>query len=566
VLHQSVALAQNGTAKPANDHAAKIQEVLSLAHKYKLFNGSVLVAENGRVIYKQGFGMANMEWGIPNTPETKFRLGSITKQFTSMVVLQLVEQGKIKLDAKLSDYLTDYRKDTGQKITIHHLLTHTSGIPSYTNAPKFMEDVSRNQYKVGDFVTKFASGDLEFEPGTRYSYNNSGYFLLGAIIEKVTGKTYEQVLKENIFDPLGMKNTGYDHHDTLLPKRAAGYSLTPNGYTNAGYMDMSVPYAAGSLYSTVDDLYLWDQALYTDKLITAESKALMFKPFLQNYAYGWGVRDASFKFNDQPVQTISHGGGINGFTTNLVRFPGQKNLIVILDNTMSISLSKLSDTMAKIIYNQPYEPPKLSIATQLEKTITEKGVAAGIAEYRDLKAKQATTYDFGEMELLMLGNRLMQTSKVKEAIEVFKVNAEVFPQSFRSYDMMGRAYSTLNELELAKNSYKKSLELNPSNTGASDMLKQLEKGPVASDSKSFDAYVGEYELAPGFVLRVFREGEKLMSQATGQPSFEIFAESGTTFAPRAFEAKLTFVKDADGKVTSVKLDQGGRETIGKKIK
>ena len=148
-----------------------------------------------------------MEWNIPNTPDTKFRLGSITKQFTATVMLQLVEQGKIKLDAKLSDYLPEYRKDTGNKVTIHHLLTHTSGIPSYTGQPGFFENVSRNPYKVDEFVKKYASGDLEFEPGSRFSYNNSGYFLLGAIIEKVTGKTYEQVLKEKILDPVGMKNT-----------------------------------------------------------------------------------------------------------------------------------------------------------------------------------------------------------------------------------------------------------------------------------------------------------------------------------------------------------------------
>jgi len=246
VSAQHTALSQNGARKTSQDHAAKIQEALALAHKYRQFNGTVLVAENGKIIFKQGFGMANMEWGIPNTPDTKFRLGSITKQFTSMLTLQLVEQQKIKLDGKISDYLPDYRKDTGDKVTIHHLLTHTSGIPSYTGQPGFFENVSRNPYKVDEFVKKYASGNLEFEPGTKFSYNNSGYFLLGAIIEKVTGKPYEQVLKENIFDPVGMKDTGYDHYDTLLQKRAAGYTKTADGYRNAAYLDMSIPYAAGS--------------------------------------------------------------------------------------------------------------------------------------------------------------------------------------------------------------------------------------------------------------------------------------------------------------------------------
>jgi CubicO group peptidase (beta-lactamase class C family) len=179
----------------AQDHAAKIQEVLTLAHKYRQFNGSALVAENGKVIYKGGFGMANMEWDIPNTPDTKFRLGSITKQFTAVLTLQLVEQGKIKLDGKLSEYLPDYRKDIGEKVTVHHLLTHTSGIPSYTSQPGFFANVSRNPYKVAEFVKTYTSGNLEFEPGTKFSYNNSGYFLLGAIVERITGKSYEQALK-----------------------------------------------------------------------------------------------------------------------------------------------------------------------------------------------------------------------------------------------------------------------------------------------------------------------------------------------------------------------------------
>ena len=461
----------------AQDHAAKIQEILALAHKYRQFNGSVLVAENGKIVYKGAYGQANMEWNIPNTPDTKFRLGSITKQFTATVILQLVEQGKIKLDAKLTDYLPDYRKDTGDKVTIHHLLTHTSGIPSYTGQPGFFQNVSRNPYKVDEFVKKYASGDLEFEPGSKYRYNNSGYFLLGAIIERVTGKPYEQVLQQNIFDPLGMKNTGYDHHNTIISKRASGYGKTPDGYANAPYLDMSIPYAAGSLYSTVEDLYLWDQALYTDKVLSAQSKALMYKPFLENYAYGWAVTNASFKQHDQPVQVISHDGGINGFTTTIVRFPKEKNLIVMLDNTGTEYLDRLSDSIAKILYNQPYEQPKMSIVSVLARTIAEKGIEAGIAQYRDLKAKQAATYDFGEAELNRLGYQLLRSGKGREAVEIFKLNVEAYPHGFNTYDSLAEAYMTLNERELAIKNYKKSVELNPNNTGAVEVLKRLEKTP-----------------------------------------------------------------------------------------
>jgi CubicO group peptidase (beta-lactamase class C family) len=177
----------------AQQNVQKIDRLLKQYYDYGQFNGSILVAERGKIIYEKGFGMANMEWAIPNQPDTHFRIGSVTKQFTAALVLQLVEEGKIKLDGKITDYLPDYRKDTGGKVTIHQLLNHTSGIPDYTHRPDFSAEISRNPYRVADFVKKFASGDLEFEPGSKFNYSNSGYSVLGAIIERVTWKSDETV-------------------------------------------------------------------------------------------------------------------------------------------------------------------------------------------------------------------------------------------------------------------------------------------------------------------------------------------------------------------------------------
>jgi tetratricopeptide (TPR) repeat protein len=220
---------------------------------------------------------------------------------------------------------------------------------------------------------------------------------------------------------------------------------------------------------------LWDQALYTDKLITPASKELMYKPSLEEYAYGWVITNASFKMKDQPVPVITHGGGINGFTTTIVRFPKEKNLIVILDNTGSQNLDQLSTQIAKITYDQPYDLPKMSIAEVVEKTLAEKGIDAVVAEYRTLKAKSSATYNFAEPELNALGYRLMQTGKTKEAIEIFKLNVEAYPQGFNTYDSLAEAYMNTNQRELAITNYKKSLELNPKNTNAVDMLKKLEQ-------------------------------------------------------------------------------------------
>src|SRR4030095_78366 len=261
-----------------------------------------------------------------------------------------------------------------------------------------------------------------------------------------------------------------DHHDTLIQKRAAGYSKTADGYTNAAYLDMSIPYAAGSMYSTVEDLFLWDQALYADKLLSAKSKELMFKPFLQDYAYGWDVSKASFKQNDQLVQIVRHGGGINGFATVIVRLVNQKNLIVLLDNTGQ-NVGRLADTITNILYDQPFQLPKMSFVAVLEKTIREKGIEGGIAEYRKMKATQSATYDFAEPELNTLGYQLMRAGKMKEAVEIFKLNVEVYPEAFNTYDSLAEAYMNINERDLAIQNYKKSLELNPKNTSAVDLLK-----------------------------------------------------------------------------------------------
>jgi len=296
----------------AAGQAAKIDALASTYADYGLFTGTVLVSMHDEVIFKKGYGLANREWNIPNAPDVKFRLGSITKQFTSMLVMQQVARGAIKLDGHLADYLPYYRKDTGSKVTVHQLLTHTSGIPSYTDNPKFFPEVSRDYYAVDEFVTKFCSGDLEFEPGTKFHYDNSGYFLLGAILEHVTGTSYEALLRSQILDPLGMKDTGYDHFADVLPKRATGYQQDLGEIDNSPYLDMALPFAAGALYSTVEDLYRWDQALYTDKVLPAKSLELMYKPTLDNYGYGWVIHKTKAPGSERPITTIEHGGGIHG--------------------------------------------------------------------------------------------------------------------------------------------------------------------------------------------------------------------------------------------------------------
>ncbi|MEJ2542866.1 MAG: serine hydrolase [Calditrichaceae bacterium] len=455
------------------DKTVEIDKLMQLYNEYGQFNGTVLVAENGKIILQKGYGLANMEWNIPNAPDTKMRLGSITKQFTSMIIMQLVEEGKIKLDAKMTEYLPEYRKDTGDKVTIHHLLTHTSGIPSYTGLPSFTSDISRTPFPVDEFVEKFCSGDLEFEPGTQYKYNNSGYYLLGAIIEKVIGKTYETALHERILDPLGMDDSGYDHHGPINIHRATGYEKRLNGYINSPYLDMSLPYAAGAMYSTVLDLYKWDQALYTDELLSNENKKIMFTPFLNNYAYGWSVRKMGLAESEDSLTVISHGGGINGFNTLISRLLDDKHLVVLLNNTGGTELARMNTAIVNILYEKPYDLPRKSIANVFYKTLSENDITTAVKQYHDLKRNSPDDYNFNEREFNRLGYILLSMNKVSDAIEVFKLNVESYPEGYNTYDSLGEAYMINGQKELAIKNYKKSLELNPQNTNAVEMLKKL---------------------------------------------------------------------------------------------
>jgi CubicO group peptidase (beta-lactamase class C family) len=462
-------------ADTASDKGAKIDKLMQQYAECCQFTGTVLVAEHDKVIFEKGYGYADREWKIENTPDVKFRIGSITKQFTSMLLMQQVAKGTIKLDGHLSDYLPYYRKDTGSRVTIHQLLNHTSGIPSYTDDAKFFDDVSRNYYAPDDFVKKYCSGDLSFEPGSKFHYNNSGYFLLGTILEHVTGKPYEELLKENIFVPVGMSDTGYDHFAEILLKRASGYQQVLGGVENAAYLDMSLPYSAGSLYSTVEDLHKWDQALYTDKLLSNELKQKVFTPGLENYGYGWDITTIPAGEPGAGQTNITHGGGINGFNTLEVRLTGDHDFIAIFNNTPGASLDEVSKGIRAILYGQEPGVPKKNLVPVLGETIVSRGVDAAVKQYNELKRSDPNGYDYSERALNRLGHQLLQKKRHADAVVIFQLNAEQFPKSSNVYVSLGDAYLEEGKKQEAEANYKRALELDPKNEEAQDKLKELLK-------------------------------------------------------------------------------------------
>lgn len=355
----SGAAAGPGADDPA---AARMDAYLAAAHGLDRFSGSVLVARGGKIVLRRGYGQANYELGVPNTPETRFRLGSITKQFTAMAILRLEVQGRLKVTDPVSAFFPDY--PGGGRITLHHLLTHTSGIPNLTEFPDYAAAMSRPTTAL-ETVARFKDRPLDFPPGERFSYSNSGYILLGAIIEKVTGRSYEEHLRDDILRPLGLNDTGYDHATPVLPGRASGYEFAGDVKVNAPYIDMSVPHAAGALYSTVDDLYKWDRVLATETLAPRAVLERMFTPFKDGYAYGWSI--GSFAGH----RNIRHGGGINGFTTDISRFPDDDACIIVLNNFSTGFIPEISDALAGILFGQEVELPRAKPVVDLPEEVLE---------------------------------------------------------------------------------------------------------------------------------------------------------------------------------------------------
>ncbi len=344
-LSPTVVPSSVATSKPVRDILPAVDAVLNKLVAQQQFSGSLLIAQAGTILVDKGYGFADRAKQLPNTPQTKFRLGSLTKQFTALAILQLQAQGKLNVQDPICKYLTDC-PPTWQAQTIHHLLTHTSGIPDLTHFPDY-ERTKNMPSAPAQTIARFKDKPLDFQPGAKWDYSNSNYIVLGVIIERASGQAYEQFLQEDIFIPLQMTNSGYEHDKTLL---ATGYA---NRTAEADPIDMSIPFAAGGLYSTVEDLYRWDQALYTEKLLPASLRNQMFTPFAaipdsggMSYGYGWIIGQ---QFN-QPV--LSHNGGIEGFVSSINRFPSKKVTIIMLANQQDVNPNALITSLASIVFTE----------------------------------------------------------------------------------------------------------------------------------------------------------------------------------------------------------------------
>jgi len=306
------------------------------------FSGSVFIASKGRIIINAGYGLANREHDVPNTPITKFRIGSITKQFTAMCVLMLEQQGKLSLEDPLSTYVPSFPH--ASQITLHHLLTHTSGVPNITQISNFQE-IMKHPASPEKIIEMLKDLPLDFMPGSQFLYNNSGYIMLAHLIQEISEQTYGEFLRKSIFAPLGMEDTGCDSQHEIILHRASGYEYR-EGLINAEYIDMTLPTGGGNLYSTSEDLYKWDQALYEESLVPQNVITRMFTPYCSNYGYGWFIDTES-----ESSRRVYHGGGIAGFKSEISRFIDDKLTMIFLNNLATTDVGQISSDVGRFLTN-----------------------------------------------------------------------------------------------------------------------------------------------------------------------------------------------------------------------
>jgi CubicO group peptidase (beta-lactamase class C family) len=530
-----------------NELGAKIDKLLSDVYKPDGPGAAVLVKKQGNVILRKGYGLANLELNVPVEPDIIFRLGSVTKQFTAVAILMLAEEGKLSLQDEITRFLPDYPTQ-GKKITVEHLLTHTSGIKSYTDLAEWLP-LQRKDMTVAEIIDLAKDKPMEFAPGERWKYCNSGYVLLGAIIEKASGKTYADFLEQRIFGPLGMKSSCYDSTSRIIPRRASGYSKGNSGFENAPYLSMSQPYAAGSLASSVDDLATWTESLLAGKLVKSETLEKAFTSYKlkdgldTKYGFGWCISDY------EGHRLIEHGGGIHGFLSHALFFPEDQIFVAMLTNSaiQELQPEPLVFKAGCLALGIPYKEP-------IPISLSEKELEPLTGVYADALGE--------ELYITRQGSQLFcQTSGAGKS-EIRPVSAT----EFFFTDFPARIH-LLKDAKGAVTGLKWIARIGPVQT-YTRTAKPLpaERKEIKLDPAFYDQYVGEYELAPGFIIVITKEDGKLMGQATGQPKVELFPEAETKFFLKVVDGQVEFVKGEAGKVTGLILVQGGQRLPGRKIK
>lgn len=367
ILLYLVGLSLGILAQTPADIAVRLDSVLGAYAKQNQFNGCVLVSKKGEIIFNKGYGLANPAFSIPNNENTKFKLASVSKQFTATGILLLEQEGKLNVNDTLGKFFPNTPK--WKNITIHHLLAHTSGIPSFTDFPVY-DTIKHFPLNHTQIIALFKDKSTEFEPGTKFSYSNSGYIILSEIISKVSGLTYKEFIEERIFKKCDMRNSGVLTSNEEPQNLATGTHVENGKFMLAEHIDMNIPSGAGALYSTTEDLFKFHNALMGNKLLTKESLSKLTKPNLEKYGYGVIIDNISGH------NQIAHSGGIDGFATWYARYPEEDICIVVLQNADNLTLFSAPRIVRAITLGLPYSLPVIRKEIKIKPEIFDKYVGS----------------------------------------------------------------------------------------------------------------------------------------------------------------------------------------------
>jgi CubicO group peptidase (beta-lactamase class C family) len=460
----------------------KINELISAYADNGQFNGVILVKKGGNIVYENAFGLANREWNIPNTVDSKFLIGSIGKSITAFMTLLLVKDGLIDLNATINDYIPEYAGPGKNKATIHQMLTHTSGIPNHGAIPNLSKKLVRWNYDTDQYLELIKNLELQFEPGTGFAYSGIAYNLLAIICERVTKMDFGDLLNKRIFIPLGMNNTKLDKNLDIDDKRADGYEYhLLEGYMNPSYIEMCHVKGSGGVLSTVDDLARFNNECFnTQKLLSKELYDKMFTRYIkdwQYYGYGWWITDKSIA-NDT-LTLISHGGSTDGYKAYSTRIVEDSVDILLFQNNyyrteLGVKFDyAITNEIIDIMYGKAYSLPKKSIAKELGFIIGHDGIEKAINTYSLLKGKD--NYFTDENELNQLGKELYQNYGMKnESFKIFELGIREYPNSFLLNYSYGELLSE-NDYQKAFDCYKRCVDLYDNNSENNMYSQEYEK-------------------------------------------------------------------------------------------
>lgn len=543
----------------AQNKASELDKLMKQANASGVFNGSILVAENGKVIYRKAFGYANKETKQLLKPEFCFDLASVSKQFTAMGIMILKERNKLSYDEKITKYFPEFPA-YGKDISIRNLLNNTSGLPLYQ--PFANKDNLTNSEILKIIEEREA---LDANIGDRYVYNNAGYIMLGLIIEKVSNMSLAEFLKENIFKPLKMKNTLVGDAPKIdLKNRALGYSVI-------GELDDYTVSHTGStsMFSNVDDLFLWDQALYSEKLVSKKTLEEAFTPVvlnngsLSNYGFGW--------FLTPEKKSVNHSGSDFGYRTFIMRNLDKKNTYIWLTNAgNAINKDVMNVAIENILASKPYELPKITVFSEFQKALQVNDVDDAILIVTKSIKSDPDQFVLDDAAINELGYKYLNENKSADAFSIFKFNVAINPNSSNVYDSLGEIYLMRKDTIHAIENYKKSVALNPNNVNAIKVLNKLDIQTtdmiidVKVAPEVLKTYLGRYQLNENFSFTVTEDKGDLYIQGTGEKITTVYPMAQNRFYSKIITAQFTFNSDENGHIDSLTLNMG-RDINAKKV-